>query len=301
MLRLIKNSVRSFLYKLNTPILTYWSIKYLTRNSLYVENIYVSGKLLNNLRRNSGYSEFLVSGTGVLLLFYAQHVIKIPLGRAAYESLNSNWINYNMIKNKKSGGVVDYRLEAKNGFYVMDKLRKLDTERLTVNEIILKFSSRRKKIEFSWLIENSLINPDFFSKKLDNISNLYLSHELWSGPMHGDLTKDNIMINKHGDAVLIDLDRYTENGISSVDGIHYNIDKESKKLGISYFKYIEQILNSLENYNYSAFDLFIYFLYRFKCENRDYIVLDADFYSRARRLFVVFESVLVPINDRNGV
>ena len=81
------------------------------------------------------------------------------------------------------------------------------------------------------------------------------------GFMHGDLTNRNLLADVNGNCCLIDLDRSTFNGIRELDEVHYLIDEESKRKGMSFFTFIEQNLNSL-NIKFELNIIYLYLMYR---------------------------------------
>lgn len=102
--------------------------------------------------------------------------------------------------------------------------------------------------------------------------------------MHGDLTKDNIMKNKKDNLVLIDLDRFTLNGIKGLDFLHFQIDRYSKLKNIDFFDVLkgdEYIKNELS---------YIYILYRISQEYKENVVLKKEYYIKAQEVISILQT-----------
>ena len=106
--------------------------------------------------------------------------------------------------------------------------------------------------------------------------------EIESCPMHGDLTENNIMQNKNKQIVLIDLDRFVMEGICGFDLLHFKVDRKSKRLKVSFFECIKQMIdNSQVNKN----KLFLYIKYRVSQEHNLKVKLDKNYYDNYKSFF----------------
>ena len=284
----VRKLVKDFLFSLKIPFFTFKVIQYFTRNNIYVEKDYLSNSLLYILHDINGYKKIIISGTGVLILFYDNHIIKLPLGRVSEDSLAKNWINYNKIQNTSISEFIDYKLEKIDNYYKMDKLLAFEVSNENVNTILGKFYNNKQPMILKQFLDNQVINIKLFKKKCNIDIELPFNKTIHSVIMHGDLTKDNIMLNKKGNVVLIDLDRYTECGIISIDKIHYFVDKESKAKGVSFFKYLEFIILHIKEYDFELFDLYLYMLYRISREYRNDITLNEAYYNQMCKLNKLF-------------
>ena len=81
--------------------------------------------------------------------------------------------------------------------------------------------------------------------------------------MHGDLTQYNIMKNKNGNVVLIDLNRFTFNdGIEKLDRIHFAVEYFARKKKQDFFAIVR---STIQNRNISVYYfnlLLLYVIYR---------------------------------------
>jgi hypothetical protein len=273
----IKKKIKKSLFNIKNPLLTIFIINYFSRNNIYVNKKFLFNGLLEQLKVLVGYSSFSLTGTGVLILFYKFHIIKIPLGRGSKESLKKEFLNYKKIKESEFNYFVDYIMENFNTYYKMERLLNKKITNQEINSIIASLSAYECSVPLEVFVKNKIINVKLFKEKYNINLKLPLNKLVRSSPMHGDLTKTNIMLNRKGNVVLIDLDRYNSVGISEIDLIHYNVDKESKHKGISYFKYLESLIFSIDKNNYEIFYLYLYFLYRISAENREDITLDESY------------------------
>jgi len=252
--------------------------------------------LLKQLQALVGYSRFSITGTGVLILFYELHIIKIPLGHASEESLEKEFLNYKRIEESEFSHFVNYKMENIDGYYKMDKLLNKKITYQDINSIIDIFSAHECSVPLDIFVSNKMINVKLFKEKYNINVKLPLSKSIKSSPMHGDLTETNIMLNSKGNIVLIDLDRYNSIGISNIDLIHHNVDKVSKNKGISYFEYLESLIFSIDKNNDEIFYLYLYFLYRISAENRDNIILDESYRQGVCKLHHLFSKYIPNTN-----
>jgi hypothetical protein len=271
----LKQFLRNILQKNKYPYLTYIAILILSRSNLYVEKRYLNKKLLDTLKVLKKYSEFKISSTGVLILFYEKSVVKIPLGSIPSESLLQNYKNYKKIKKTFLNKFVAYKLEFHTSYYRMDRLRPVQVSMNDIEFILSQFSKEvcMEKLD---KFKNTLFKN---LNSLENICNLKIlfpeNLEVKSVVMHGDLTLSNIMCNYTGNIVLIDLDRFTFHGIVTIDYLHFMVDKGSKEEGISFFKY----LNNLYNKGiFDKIDLYLYLLYRVNNEYNNTVKLNQHYY-----------------------
>ena len=92
-------------------------------------------------------------------------------------------------------------------------------------------------------------------------------------PMHGDLTSNNIMHNKKGKFVLIDLDRFVMNGYENFDRLHYIVEYFTKRIRKSFFETVLYALNHKNLSQQSLDKLLLYFFCRIDLQ----YVKDVDF------------------------
>lgn len=274
----LKLKIRKILYNLQTPILTYYIIKYFSRNNIYVEKNKISKKLLDLLKELKGYQSFSISTTGSLILFNKNDIIKISLGNVSDISLRKNYENYLLLKDTKLKNLVEYELIKKSQYYTMERLEPINLRNEEVEKIISSFFEKEvKEVNLKEVKEELFSNIEKL-EKICSISIFFPTETLVdSCLMHGDLTKDNIMKNKNGDFLLIDLDRFTFNGIKGLDIFHYKVDKFSKQQGINYFDYLVSIEEKNDYMSY------IYLLYRISSEYREGIVLNDIYYEEMKK------------------
>jgi hypothetical protein len=215
-----------------------------------------------------GLLRYDVTTTGCFQIFYSDYILKIPLGKLSMLSLEKNYSNYKLIKESPLHEFVNYHLCQISQFYKVEYLyTKVLTEEMAL-EIIDKFRMFYADNQYIGF-PDFLFNESFILKKYEEIiKKLFEDYYFKTVPMHGDLTMANIMLNSKKEIVLIDLDRFTFEGIDKFDHIHLKIDEESKKKKISFFNYITNILNNKEYFLYNNYDLYMYFLVRVWIEGR---------------------------------
>jgi hypothetical protein len=261
----------------------YGLILILTINNPYVDVSYLRKRLLKILKDLRGYRRFTVTSTGVLILFYDNHVVKIPLGEVSKQSLDKNWDNYNSLKQSEYKRFVDYELTKMNYYYKMEKLESKAVGDEIVNDILNTFSATKSTVKLYKFKDGLFANLS----KIESLCNMniYFPHEMEvkSVVMHGDLTRKNIMTNNQQNIVLIDLNRFTFEGIDSMDAIHYMIDKESKKTNTTFFEYLENKICSNTSREQLA-TYYIYLLLRVCFEHSDLVELNKMYHENIKRI-----------------
>lgn len=281
----IKSLIRKFLFKFLNPRVVYITIVLLAKNNLYIEKTFLNSSFYDLLKSLKGYKRYSISTTGVLMLFYDNCVKKIPLGDVSKKSLKINFKNYNILKNSELKELVNYKLEKKDNYYEMEILNEFNKNFQNIDYFLEKFTKNKKKVKLKEIKQELFYNLSSIEKILNIKLPLDDDLELISSVMHGDLTQNNIMLNKKEDMVLIDLDRFTFFGIDGIDSLHFEIDKESKKIGISFFDYIK--LYKLSDSNKTL--IYLYLLYRVSQEYHENITLSTTYYKQ----------ILSIINDIN--
>lgn len=283
----LKVKIRKKLHELQIPLLAILSIKYFTRNNIYVEKSRVSKQLLQLLKKLKGYKSFLVSSTGVLILFYKKHVIKIPLGEVSFASMQKNYENYLKLKESTFKQLVDYELIKKDGYYIMERLSVSALHVDQLQELIRGFEADSTQVKIKDVKKELFSNITHLEDILEMKIKLHQDMTIKSCPMHGDLTENNIMKNKDGKVVLIDLDRFTFKGIKGLDFLHYKIDKYSKLQSITFFELLltdEYIKNELS---------YFYLVCRVCQEHKENILLNETYYSKIKNCVAILEPKVI--------
>ena len=281
MILAIKKVIRQLLYKINIPLIVYKLIPLLSQKNLYVDKKYINSDLLKSLKKFSKFSKFSISTTGSLILFYSDKVIKIPLSDVSKESLEKNYENYLLLKNSEFKIFVDYKLHKVDKYYEMDILETANISNYEVEKILEYFNAKSKKIRLS-SIKDKLFYNLYEVNKICGIKNVSLEDiEVESCPMHGDLTQNNIMLNKNKQIVLIDLDRFEMDGIRGFDLLHFKIDMESKKLNKSFFEYVTDLINTS---HIDKNKLLLYMKYRISQEHNTKIKLAQNYYDKYKSI-----------------
>lgn len=281
MILAIKKVIRQLLYKINIPLIVYKLIPLLSQKNLYVDKKYINSDLLKSLKKFSKFSKFSISTTGSLILFYSDKVIKIPLSDVSKESLEKNYENYLLLKNSEFKNFVDYKLHKVDKYYEMDILETANISNYEVEKILEYFNAKSKKIRLS-SIKDKLFYNLYEVNKICGIKNIFFEDiEIESCPMHGDLTQNNIMLNKNKQIVLIDLDRFEMDGIRGFDLLHFKIDMESKKLNKSFFEYVTDLINTS---HIDKNKLLLYMKYRISQEHNTKIKLAQNYYDKYKSI-----------------
>ncbi len=248
-----------------------------SKNHIYIDRYFIKfGRILKLLKEFEGVS---ITGTGVLIIFYKNSIVKYPLGNHSYKALHNEYNNYLLLKESRLLDLVDYFLEKKYGYFVMEKLLDVTYPVQEHKKIYLQLSKiKSKNIGLSGLLKNQVFSnalgyietecSDFYIE--DILSLLKSKKTIKSYPMHGDLTQYNIMKNKEGNIVLIDLDRFSFNGIENIDRIHFAIEYYAKKRKKDFFSITELMIKDKNISMQYFYLLFLYFIYRIGVEyNKD--------------------------------
>ena len=281
MILTLKKIIRKLLFQIKNPFIVYKLIPILSKKNLYVDEQYVNNEFLKLLKKLNRFNKFSISSTGSLILFYSDKVIKIPLGDVSKESLEKNYENYLLLKNSEFKNFVDYKLHKVDKYYEMDNLKTANISNHEVEKILDYFNTKSKKIRLS-SIKDKLFYNLYEVNKICGIKNVSLEDiEVESCPMHGDLTENNIMQNKNKQIVLIDLDRFVMEGICGFDLLHFKVDRKSKRLKVSFFECIKQMIDKSQ---IDKNKLFLYIKYRVSQEHNLKVKLDKNYYDNYKLL-----------------
>jgi len=219
-------------------------------------------------------NDIQVTGTGVLQLFLNDYIIKVPFGELSTMNLEQEYKNYLKLKRSSLLKYVDYKLEKIKNYYIIEKLYSI--QEIDIDNIISDLENGKLKKDKDIVLSLNLLN------KWCN-KNFKFNFQYEKSVMHGDLTPKNIMANKKGHLVLIDLDRFTFNGIKGLDKLHFIIEKESKENNIDFFDWMELNFNK-----YDKKLLFLYFVYRINIEHFEKVKLPDFYYKKSCKLYDKF-------------
>jgi len=281
MIIIIKNIIRKLLYQIRNPFVVYKLISILSKKNLYIDKKYINNDFLKLLKKLNGFNKFSISSTGSLILFYSDKVIKIPLGDVSKESLEKNYKNYLLLKNSEFKELVDYKLRRIDKYYEMDKLKTVSVTNYELEKLLERFYAKSKKIQLSSIRDKLFYNLYNVNKICGIKNDSFEDIEIESCPIHGDLTENNIMQTKNKQIVLIDLDRFTMEGILGLDLLHFEVDKKSRKLKVSFFECIKQML---DNSQIDKNKLFLYIRYRVSQEHNFKVQLNKNYYNNYKSL-----------------
>lgn len=265
----------------NNPLLILIAIFLIEKNHIYMNKTFIKYfeilKLLKNKQKVS------ITGTGVLLIFKENEIIKLPLGKHSFNSFNKEYKNYLLLKKSKLSKLVEYNLEKKENYFSMERLFSAERIIQSYRSIYLDLLN----FELYNFDTDALLNNEIFNNALAYIFNengnnfsmddiqVFLNSKKYlnSCAMHGDLTQYNIMQNINGNVVIIDLDRFTFQGIESIDRIHFCIEFYAKRKKEDFFVILKYILNNKKVSDKYFYLLFLYFIYRIGVEYNDDIKL----------------------------
>lgn len=233
----------------------------------------------------------LITYTGICVFILKRTVIKLPLSPVAKQDLEKSHMNYRLLKKTPVYVYLDYQQHYFHGGILMSRLCRLES---IDNKILLEIQRRiaqlntgHKKISIGDLTAPlQKYYPALGKNIFQNVEMLWPV----SG-MHGDLTPLNIMGNKRGGYVLIDLDRFTLEGSYMFDSIHYGVEEQAKAQGVRFFDIVEQRLRKSSSLSETQEYLF-YFLYRIHLEMRPLCTPSKKTQMAVHRLISVFEEKL---------
>ena len=291
----VYNKLGYILLESKLSILVIMGIVLVSKNHIYIDRYFIKfGRILKLVKEFESVS---ITGTGVLIIFYKNNIVKYPLGNHSYKALHNEYNNDLLLKESRLLDLVDYFLEKKDGYFVMEKLLDVTYPVQEHKKICLQLSKiKSKNIELLELLKNQAFSnaleyietecSDFHIE--DILSLLKSKKNIKSYPMHGDLTQYNIMKNKEGNTVLIDLDRFDFSGIENIDRVHFAVEYYAKKRGEDFFVIIEHILknkNISEKYFYF---LFLFFIYRIGVEYDVNVKLPFSYRNKMSKLIKLF-------------
>jgi len=271
----ISNKIGYILLNSKIPILILIGIYLIEKNHLYMNKKYIN--YFNIFKKLKFGSTVLITGTGVLIIFFKDKIIKFPMGEHSMLSLSKEYNNYLLLKRSSLKNLVEYNLKKENTYYVMEYL--FDCK--AVVDAKTKICSQLSKYNSSLVSVTQLISSEIFTNAFNYIKYINKGKDIDvneiltilkskvsipSCAMHGDLTPFNIMQNFKGNVVLIDLDRFEFNGIEKIDRIHFCIEYYAKRKKKDFFLIIDYILRNKNISNKYFYFLFLYFIYRIGVE-----------------------------------
>lgn len=283
-MKLNKPLIKKYLLNTKYPYFVFLIIKILAKRNIFLKNELLPSNLLKIIIDNHGFSRFNLTGTGVLIFFYEDHVKKLPLSESSKVALSKDLKFFKSANNLTNYTFLDYQFFKRNSFYVMDIFHNLENN---FAESIEKISTKLYESasltytrETLTLIDLIHLLPNYqkINHFLDADIYFSLSLNVHMGFMHGDLTINNILRDNSNHFVLIDLDRSNLKGIKEIDDMHFFLDYQSKKLEMKYFEYIKNFLDVLQT-RFDINHLYLYLIYRACNEFREKIELDPSYYS----------------------
>ena len=277
------------------PVFVITGIALVSKSHIYIDRCFIKpGRILKLLKEFESVS---ITGTGVLIIFYKNSIVKYPLGNHSYRTLHNEYNKYFLLKESRLSHLVDYFLEKKDGYFVMEKLLDIKYPVQNHKKICLQLSKvNNKNIELLKLLENQVfcnaleyIGTESSNFHIEEILILLKSKKIIkSYSMHGDLTQFNIMKNKDNNTVLIDLDRFSFDGIENIDRIHFAIEYYAKKRKKDFFSIIELVIKDKNISIQYFYLLFLYFMYRISVECSKDVKLPLSYRNNMCKIIEIF-------------
>lgn len=270
----------------NIPINIIIGLYLVSKKHIYIDVKTINYKKVFKLLKT--FDRVAITGTGVLIIFYKNSIVKYPLGNHSYVALHQEYNNYFLLKKSHLSSIVDYFLEKEDEYYVMEKLFDLKYPVREHKKICFQLSKiKTKNIALSELLESKVFSNalEYIGFECSNFSIediltiLKAEKIIKSYPMHGDLTQYNIMKNKKDHIVLIDLDRFSFGGMENIDRIHFVVEYYANKRKIDFFQIIEDIINNKDISEKYFYFLLLYFIYRVGVEYDNNIILPTEYHS----------------------
>lgn len=196
---------------------------------------------------NCSYRSFRLSNTGVLFFFCEDFVVSVSLGDGSNEALKRSYQTYQKMRSSELSTLFNYQfqVEAFEGLrlYKMERLFHSDELNMDYLHGVLLRNSRQRFdsdiFEFS-----GFIYPTLNLRRLKEIVTEDALPTNW-GFVHGDLTPHNVLINRFGEHVLIDLDKSESPGPCIYDKIHYKVELTAGQRNFSWVRALgsSQLLN----------------------------------------------------------
>ncbi len=280
----------------NNPFLINMGIQMIVQSHVYIDKDNIAYQDISELL--TGCNKVNITGTGVLLIFYDDKIVKFPLGRDAQIALQTEYSNYLVLKKNALKELVNYSLEKKENYYIMEKLFPLNNEYYGYKKVISILNRcQHKERNLSTYCFRKEFKNAFFSIqnrcKSCNIEYLMMLIDkkmlLSRMAMHGDLTPQNIMKNSMGETVMIDLDRFKIDGFNEIDRIHYIIEHYVKRKQKNFFDLLIYILKNKNISTHTYYLLLFYFLYRIDVEYSETTTLTTYYYNKLCQTCSLFE------------
>ncbi|MFT7625378.1 MAG: streptomycin 6-kinase [Myxococcota bacterium] len=228
-----------------------------------------------------------LTGTGVLLITQADRLIKVGMGQGAARALEREFANYQALQQSQLRPLVDYshcrisRDDAELAIYRVQRLTlspQPDVDAHSVLDTLAQYLSPEHQ-------PLSRIMPDAMARGVQALTVICgrpppaetlrraLSSHWRPAPMHGDLTRSNVM-RAGARPVLIDLDRFTTRGVHEFDLVHLKIDTLVRARGTGWLAIVTQQRKALTQTVPRWTELRVpYFLHRVGAEFRPEVTM----------------------------
>ncbi len=249
--------------------------------------------------------KIVITNTGSMILFHHDCVLKIPLCTYSKQTLHQDCINFSKLQSTQCRRLFDYRfeevLDGDYALYSMNILNPSDNIGAEkVKDLIVFFQEGHKEgFNFLMSLEEQVKGFQLLKEHMKAEEKILAEDVVLrlskvkcrSARMHGDLTPSNIMQGAHG-LILIDLDRYNENGMSFIDIIHYRVEYASQFFNERTYLIMSRVFKGIidEGENTTE-ELLSYLLFRVGAEYREGYLRDSKYYIKAKDIFMQFASL----------
>ena len=195
------------------------------------------------LDRNFGRGEMILTGTGALQHVTEERVRTVPLGRLAERSLSAGYENWLTLREGPHARLVDYDFVKVQ----MEGVEVYSAERMSRFECRLTDVADILDVLLGEFSENQFSDMSFDAARHVLADVALLSHREvnalvvlpeagFHGLIHGDLYCGNLLRNKAGQVVMIDLDR-VRSGPQLLDRIHSAVVHTERQRGRSWLTF----------------------------------------------------------------
>lgn len=226
--------------------LGFYIIRYANLWHPYVDKrISLLPNVLAELEKSHGLGDVNLTDTGVLHYWTKEWFYYVPCGELSEGSLAKGYLNWERLKGGVEAGLVDYSIVKKtlnsSPVYAVERLFKFQFDASKLETVLVRLQGELVENQFSyWNFESARGElSEAIGVNRDLIDTLIITPEAgFVGVFHGDFYNENLLFNREGKLVLIDLDRLNMCGIQVFDRIHCVIvakEKIERRHWLSFF------------------------------------------------------------------
>ncbi|SDB36784.1 hypothetical protein [Bauldia litoralis] len=277
-----------------------WLIRHAGTWHPYVDDrIAEAPAVVDALRRMRGKGQSNLTSTGVLQYISRDWVDAVACGELSERSLRRNFAAWETLRQGPNADLVDYalkrRMEGETPVFSIERLDRVQCDGVVIDRLLVGLRGEMSPDHFSGqsfeAFRRALCDVAAIPRR--QAEALMVVPEAGRvGFFHGDLHCENLLRNRHGRLVMVDLDRAQQNGPQVFDRIHCAVVARERKEGRHWLSFFSTRIAVQTDYPFPQLlhdvtvnSLTAYFLWRQSVEIANMPLPDRAYLERLRTCF----------------